>query len=83
MEKGDAHDELLILSKGVAISGGTVFEAGTFWGELQFLGLETERTISVIADSYCEIASIRPEDITSPSLRKKLVDYATLRRCAA
>eukprot|EP01048_Picozoa_sp_COSAG05_P020755 COSAG05_NODE_3620_length_1955_cov_4.852970_1_plen_437_part_10 len=57
MIKGDQHDDLLILSQGEArtstsSSSGdqmevTLFEAGAFWGELQFLGLEERRTLDV------------------------------------
>ena len=41
---------MLILSKGGAHSVGEVhyFEAGSFWGEMQFLGLETQRAFSVV-----------------------------------
>ena len=43
--------ELLILSKGVARSVGeasSFFEIGTFFGEMQFLGLESKRAFSVV-----------------------------------
>lgn len=56
MEKGTWHDELLILSKGTAKTAKTaegsssafctVYEVGSFWGEMQFLGLEKQRTLS-------------------------------------
>lgn len=52
MTKGEWHDELLILSKGVAKTMGgedgqiDVYEVGSFWGEMQFLGLEKQRTLS-------------------------------------
>ena len=56
MEKGTWHDELLILSKGSAKAvtaedsrgdaSGTVYEVGSFWGEMQFLGLEKQRGLT-------------------------------------
>ena len=56
MEKGTWHDELLILSKGSAKTAtdedsrgdasSTVYEVGSFWGEMQFLGLEKQRTLT-------------------------------------
>ena len=53
---GDWHDELLILSKGQAktTSRGedgtyTLYEPGTFWGEMQFLGLQV-RILHVCID---------------------------------
>ena len=59
MERGSWHDELLILSKGVAKTAtpgedgryGT-YEVGSFWGEMQFLGLEKQRTISGTLNSF-------------------------------
>jgi hypothetical protein len=55
-EMGEWHDELLILSKGTAKSTGkdgshTTFEAGAFWGEMEFLGLRQQRTLTVVKRS--------------------------------
>lgn len=34
--------------------------AGSFFGELEFLGFSEERTVSVRAKRYCEVASLHP-----------------------
>jgi CRP-like cAMP-binding protein len=91
MEVGAEQDELLILSSGQAktladVDGHeTVFEVGTFWGELQFLGLERERTLSVVAVSFCEVATLAPADIAhvlqeAEDLRFKLESYGKMRK---
>ena len=67
MHKGQWNDELLILSKGAARSEAlgedarvAQYDVGTFWGEMQFLGLEKQRTVTVVSVAYCEIASLSP-----------------------
>ena len=68
MKQGECSDELLILSRGEAKTedksdGGkaTLYEVGTFWGEMQFLGLEKQRSLTVVGNTYCEIASLSPK----------------------
>lgn len=89
--KGDWNDELLILNKGSAKTQGsagdegfTVFEAGSFWGEMQFLGLERQRTLSVYASNYCEIGSLSPGSIRKltygEQITNRLKAYATMRQ---
>ena len=39
-----------------------------------------QRTLSVVADTYCEIASIEPRSITSKVAWKKLHSYAEMRQ---
>jgi hypothetical protein len=85
VQAGSFDNELLILSKGSArtaerdaITGAYVeFDAGTFWGELQLLGLEEQRMLSVLASSFSEIAAITPtaiHNVRNPfSLRQLLV----------
>jgi hypothetical protein len=88
MEKGTEEDTLLILSKGVAKSVGddeTEFETGAFWGELQFLGLETTRTLTVQARLFCEVAVLAPNDIEhvldgADALRHRLQSYGKMRK---
>ena len=91
MEKGDWNDELLILNKGSARTKGrlgdpgfTVFDAGSFWGELQFLALERRRTLSVYASTYCEIGSLSPANIKrlryAEQITNRLKAYATMRQ---
>jgi hypothetical protein len=56
MKIGQRMDELLILSKGLARTatksgrGGqyTVYPVGSFWGEEQFLGIEQQRSLTVL-----------------------------------
>eukprot|EP01048_Picozoa_sp_COSAG05_P010477 COSAG05_NODE_925_length_6575_cov_68.709320_2_plen_893_part_00 len=60
------------------------FDVGTFWGELQFLGLQEERTMSVMATGFCEIASLAPDDISdillmNDGLRQRLQSYGAMR----
>ena len=91
MEKGDWNDELLILNKGSARTKGkvgdpgfTTFDAGAFWGELQFLALERRRTLSVYASTYCEIGSLSPANIKrlryGEVITNRLKAYATMRQ---
>lgn len=94
MEVGQEGSDLLILSKGTAMTKGeddenveedTAFEPGSFWGELQFLGLSNKRTLKVVATSFCEVATLKRADIrqtlrTSPVLRHRLEHYAKMRK---
>jgi CRP-like cAMP-binding protein len=91
MEVGEHHDELLILSKGQAETEAdsdghkTDFDPGTFWGELQFLGLEEERTLTVKATIFCEVASLAPRDIQDillahDGLRQRFESYGAMRK---
>eukprot|EP01052_Picozoa_sp_SAG31_P002277 SAG31_NODE_79_length_27235_cov_6.268868_6_plen_782_part_00 len=59
-------------------------EVGTFFGELQFLGVNEQRTDTIEAKVYCEVATLHPEDIGAvltahPFLRERLERYAKLR----
>jgi hypothetical protein len=40
------------------------------WGTLQFLGLEGQHEFSVVADVYCEVASINPSLIGNTPLAR-------------
>lgn len=62
------------------------FEVGHFWGEQQFLRMagKTQRTMTVAAVTFCEVASLDPDDIDDmllefPSLRKRLHAYGAMR----
>jgi hypothetical protein len=90
MENGEHHDELLMLAKGQACTipdsqnPVTEFDPGTFWGELQFLGLVEDRQLTVMATSYCEIASLEPLGIadilnSNDGLRVRLESYGAMR----
>jgi hypothetical protein len=72
MRQGEWADELLILSKGSARTEAksddgrfTTYDIGQFWGEMQFLGLEKQRSKTVLAHTYCEVASMSPAAIRS------------------
>ena len=94
MTKGEEHDELLILSKGKAKSETssskgdeleeTFYEAGAFWGELQFTGLVPARSFDVTAVLFCEVASLDPSDMhevlaENPVFANKLFTFAEIR----
>ena len=58
-----------------------MYEAGTFWGEMQFLGLQKKRTLTVVADIFCEVASIEPSQIVSGSeVHERLKRYGEMRQ---
>ncbi len=69
MEKGQWHDELLILSKGLARTETrgedgqfNEYEVGSFWGEMQFLGLEKQRSLSGAPHAmHCSCTIARPQ----------------------
>jgi hypothetical protein len=44
------------------------FDRGSFFGELEFLGLSVERSTTVQAKSFCEVATIHPKAIDSYQL---------------
>jgi hypothetical protein len=61
------------------------FGVGTFWGELEFIGLGDERQLSIKAVSYCEVASLSPVGIAdimlnNPGLRHRLEAYGAMRK---
>eukprot|EP01048_Picozoa_sp_COSAG05_P015196 COSAG05_NODE_1805_length_4045_cov_24.194015_2_plen_222_part_00 len=61
------------------------YERGSFFGELEFLGLSAERSTTVNAKSFCEIATLHPKDIKhvieeDPQLHKRLHRYAVLKQ---
>lgn len=63
------------------ISEYTLYEPGTFWGEMQFLGLQKQRTLGVVAIAYCEIASLSPQQIApTSSIYSRLSAYAEMRQ---
>lgn len=93
MEAGEYNDELLILAKGVGRTTDkdpltqtfSEFEVGSFFGELQFLGLEEKRTLTITAVTFSEIAAIAPEAIqavllANADLRQRLEAYGVMRK---
>lgn len=90
-EKGDHHDELFILSRGVAClldpEDGHIIEdipAGSFWGEREFLGLDEVRGSTTKARTYCETSTLKQSDIAdimdeSKVLKDRLMKYIELR----
>lgn len=71
-------------AKTVDSDGVTVFDAGSFWGEMQFLGLQRQRTMTVTANTYCELGSLAPGCIRAltygSEITHRLKVYATLRQ---
>ena len=61
------------------------YKSGRYFGELEFLGLSTQRSISVKAKTFTEIASLHPKDIEDivqdcAPLRRRLQKYAGLKK---
>lgn len=60
------------------------YHQGCFFGERSFLGLADERSMSVQATTYCELASLHPTDIEDvvedcPTLQLRLRKYLILK----
>lgn len=79
MLRGECGDELLFLCTGVARlstkkDDGSyhTYAVGHFWGELEFLGIQSRRPQTVLASTYCEIASLSPKKIGAGSTRDRL-----------
>eukprot|EP01043_Picozoa_sp_COSAG02_P051528 COSAG02_NODE_5436_length_4332_cov_5.473659_3_plen_107_part_00 len=58
--------------------------SGAYFGELEFLGLASERSNDIKAKSYCELSSLHPKDVediirTSPQLQDRLHKYVELK----
>ena len=74
-----ASRELFIVTAGAVRevgAGGITFEAGSFFGEQQFLGMYGSHTATTIAITYSEVSSLRMND-----MRGVLNDNKFLRQC--
>merc|ERR1712166_954469 len=61
-----------------------LYPAGSFFGELEFLGFSQVRHVTIEATYYCEVATLHPKDIESildvhVKLRHRLHRYGTLK----
>ena len=90
IEKGE-HNELIILEKGAATgTDGTVrtnYPSGSFFGEMEFLGLSEVSATTITANDYCDLYGLRFADIADtlmdfPDLQDKLHQYAQMRKQA-
>eukprot|EP01043_Picozoa_sp_COSAG02_P036987 COSAG02_NODE_2749_length_8102_cov_2.238411_3_plen_133_part_00 len=90
MLRNERADELLFLCTGIArlptkSDDGSyeTFGVGHFWGELEFLGVQQRRSQTVLASTYCDIASLSPKKIGARSIRDRLsvVSLASLYCC--
>jgi len=93
-EAGSSDRELILIDRGRAEAksnaDGTgsaimVHPAGSFFGEMEFLGLSLERKSTVVAATYCELFVLVHKDIeglltSNPDLQRKIERYATLRK---
>jgi len=61
------------------------FEVGSFFGELEFLGISEKRSLAVVAKTFCEMAAIAPTAIqnillSNPNLKRRLESYGSMRK---
>jgi len=96
MKSGEDTREIIILTRGTVVREFTdievsnseeqftaEFEEGSFFGDLEFLGIQNKRTITLKTRSYCEFSALHPDDVTDifmkyPRLKKKLDIYAQM-----
>ena len=75
LERGEANKELVIMEHGEATGDDgagitTEYEAGSFFGEMEFLGLQEVSGIAVKANSYCDLYALKLADI-----KETIADY--------
>ena len=89
MTRGEHSSELIIMERGEATGAdGSItikLDAGSFFGELQFLGLDRHANMDVKADSFCEFYTLRRSHIldileSHPDLNGRLMEYSKLRK---
>ena len=71
LERGEANKELVIMEHGEATGDDgagitTEYEAGSFFGEMEFLGLQEVSGIAVKANTYCDLYALKLSDIKEP-----------------
>eukprot|EP01043_Picozoa_sp_COSAG02_P042392 COSAG02_NODE_3602_length_6498_cov_2.647914_3_plen_685_part_00 len=91
LDKGEHNHELIIMEYGNAtgLEGAitTNYPAGSFFGEMEFLGLAETSAIAVRADEHCELFSLRYGDIAEtlteyPDVQEQLQEYAVMKKAA-
>ena len=75
LERGEANKELVIMEHGEATGDDgagitTEYEAGSFFGEMEFLGLQEVSGIAVKANTYCDLYALKLSDI-----KETIADY--------
>jgi len=87
----EESSDLTIMDRGCATGyDGSItmtFEAGSFFGELQFLGISKRATMRIVADEFCEFYTLRYQHIrdlleAQADLHARLVEYSKLRKQA-
>lgn len=91
LERDEHNHELIILERGSAtgLDGAvtTTYPAGSFFGEMEFLGLADVSTVAVRAEEHCALYGIRYADIADtlaehPEVQNQLQEYATIKKAA-
>ena len=91
LERYEHNHELIILERGSAtgLDGAvtTTYPAGSFFGEMEFLGLADVSTIAVRAEEHCALYGVRYADIADtlsehPEVQHQLQEYATMKKAA-
>lgn len=92
LEKGEHNHELIILEYGQATGTdgaiSTNYPAGSFFGEMEFLGLSEVSAIAVKAEKHCDLYGLRYGDIAEtlteyPDVQQGLHEYAVMKRNAS
>lgn len=92
LDKGEHNHELIILEYGKAtgLDGAitTNYPAGSFFGEMEFLGLAEVSTVAVRADEHCDLYGLRYGDIADtlteyPEVQEQLQQYAIMKKAAS
>ena len=92
LELGEHNHELIILEYGEASgTDGTIvtkYESGSFFGEMEFLGLQEVSSIAVKAEDFCDLYGLRYGDIAYtlseyPELQDQMHQYAVAKKQAS
>jgi hypothetical protein len=91
LDKGEHNHELIIMECGNAtgLDGAitTNYPAGSFFGEMEFLGLAETSSVAIRAEEHCELFSLRYGDIAEtlteyPDVQEQLQEYAVMKKAA-
>jgi hypothetical protein len=91
LDKGEHNHELIIMEYGRAtgLDGEikTNYPAGSFFGEMEFLGLAELSSIAVRAEEHCDLYGLRYGDIAEtlseyPEVQQQLQEFAMMKRAA-
>ena len=89
LKKGEHNHELIVLEHGQAVGDGMTYNPGSFFGEMEFLGLTPgsvcQTTITAVTD--CDLYTLKFGDIGHvllefPEMQIQLTQYAEMRQQA-